>query len=151
MRFGIRSSLTFALTAVAVTIAVAGLAVHARAAGSSPGHALAPLSAARNTYLVVYRRGPGWVEGKPMREQPKLLEHFSYYIELHRKGVLLGAGGFTDESGGAAVFEAESDAAANQIINEDPAVTSQVFAFELQRWKLNPWEEISRKRAARGE
>jgi uncharacterized protein YciI len=64
---------------------------------------------------------------------------------------LIAAGGFTDENGGAAVFQAETDAAAAQILGADPAVTSGTFRFELQQWKPNAWEEISRKRAARGE
>jgi uncharacterized protein YciI len=78
-------------------------------------------------------------------------QHFQYYVGLHRKGLLIAGGGFTDESGGAAVFEADDDAAATEIIAADPAVRSGVFRSELRRWKLNPWEEISQKRAARGE
>ncbi|HEU4781373.1 MAG TPA: YciI family protein [Steroidobacteraceae bacterium] len=149
MRSGLRRfQRTWMAIAAAVAAACAAFTV---SAGSGPDVALAPLSATRTTYLVVYQRGPSWVEGKPMREQEKMLDHFNYYIQLHRKGILLGAGGFTDESGGAAVFEAQTDAAARLIVSEDPAVTSKVFSYELQRWKLNPWEEISRKRAARGE
>ena len=67
------------------------------------------------------------------------------------KGLLIAGGGFTDESGGAAVFEAADDAAAGEIVAADPAVTSNVFRFELQRWRPNPWEEISKRSAARGE
>jgi uncharacterized protein YciI len=108
-------------------------------------------SAARPTYLVVYRRGPAWIEGKPMREQPSMKEHFAYYVGLHRKGLLVSGGGFTDESGGAAVIEAADDAAAEAIMAADPAVQSKVFSYELKRWKANPWEEISKARAVRGE
>lgn len=126
-----------------VAAAVSGLAVIALGEESS--------SAARPTYLVVYRRGPGWVEGKPMGQQPSMREHFAYYVELHRKGLLISGGGFTDESGGAAVFEAADDAAAAEIMAADPAVKSKVFSYELKRWKPNPWAEISKARAARGE
>ena len=91
------------------------------------------------------------VISKPMREQQSMREHFLYYLGLHRKGLLIAAGGFTDESGGAAVFEAATDSAAAEIVAADPAVKSNVFGFELQRWKPNPWEQISQKEAARGE
>jgi uncharacterized protein YciI len=115
-----------------------------------PGTTL-DLWSARPTYLVVYQRGESWERGKPLREQKAIPEHFNYYLELHRKGSLVGAGGFTDESGGAAVFEAKDDTAAEQFIASDPAVLSGTFRYELRRWKLNPWEEISTKRADRGE
>ena len=123
----------------------------ALAAGPDPGDTFASLSPTRNTYLVVYRRGPGWVDGKPMREQQSMREHFLYYIGLHRKGLLVAGGGFTDESGGAAILQADDDKAAAEIMAADPAVHSKVFQFELQRWKPNAWERISQDRAARGE
>jgi uncharacterized protein YciI len=134
-----------------VAVLVVGSAMTAVATEPKPGDALAALTGTQNVYLVVYRRGPNWADGKPMREQPSMRGHFQYYIELHRKGLLIAGGGFTDESGGAAVLRAESDAAALEIVAADPAVTSKTFQFELQGWKPNPWEEISKKRAARGE
>lgn len=105
-------------------------------------------AAAANTYLVVYRRGPAWVDGKPMREQPGLREHFAYYLDLHGQGRLVAGGGFTDESGGAAIIKADDDAAADAFIAADPAVKSGVFRPTLQRVKLNDWDAIARRRAA---
>ncbi len=136
---------------MSLAVVLAGFALNALAAEPKPADVVVPPSASRNTYLVVYHRGPGWVDDKPMSQQQSMREHFLYYLGLHRKGLLRSAGGFTDDSGGAAVFEADDDAAAAAIINADPAVTSKVFQFELKRWKPNPWEEISQKRAARGE
>jgi len=136
---------------MSLAVVLAGNVLNALAAEPKPADVVAPSSASRNTYLVVYHRGPGWVDDKPMSKQQSMREHFLYYLDLHRKGLLRSAGGFTDDSGGAAVFEADDDAAATAIINADPAVTSKVFQFELKRWKPNPWEEISQKRAARGE
>ena len=99
----------------------------------------------RSIYLVVYQRGDAWEDDKPLREQKFMREHFHYFLELHRKGVLVGGGGFTDESGGAAIFEASDDAAANAIIAADPAVQSGTFRHQLKRWKPNAWEEISKR------
>jgi uncharacterized protein YciI len=134
-----------------LAVLVSSLAMMALGAESKPGDKPSSSDTARSTYLVVYRHGPGWVDGKPMSEQQSMREHFSYYLGLHRKGVLVSAGGFTDESGGAAIFEATDDAAAADVIAADPAVKSTVFRYELQRWKPVAWEEISRKRAERGE
>jgi uncharacterized protein YciI len=136
---------------IANTLALA-LVIHAspaRADDPAPTAALATLDSTRNTYLVVYRRGDRWDAGKPMREQPGMQEHFRYYIELHRQDRLIAGGGFTDDSGGAAVIEAADDAAAAAILAADPAVQAKVFRYELRRWKPNPWEAISRKRAER--
>jgi uncharacterized protein len=102
------------------------------------------------TYLVIYRRGPQWADGKAMSEQQGMREHFAYYVDLHRKGLLKSGGGFTDDSGGAAVLEAADDAAAAAILAADPAVKGGVFAYELKRWRQNPWADISKARAARG-
>jgi len=96
---------------MSLAVVFGALAVTVLAAETAPGDALVTSSATRPTYLVVYRRGPSWAEGKPMREQQSMREHFRYYMELHRKGLLIAGGGFTDESGGAAVFEATDDAA----------------------------------------
>ena len=139
------------VVAMSLAVAFGALAVTAPDAETKPSDSLAALSATRPTYLVVYRHGPSWMDGKPMREQQSMREHFQFYIGLHRKGLLIAGGGFTDESGGAAVFEAADDAAAAEIVAADPAVKSKVFRFDLQRWKPNPWEEISKRSAARGE
>ena len=117
-------------------------------ASAEPVQAPASTAAAANTYLVVYSRGPAWDDGKPMREQPGLREHFAYYLDLHGQGRLVAGGGFTDESGGAAIIKADNDAAADAFIAADPAVKSGVFRPTLQRVKLNDWDAIARRRAA---
>ena len=143
------SSALRCLVGMFVAGAFGGLAVTALAAEPVPSDALVSLNTTGGTYLVVYRRGPSWVDGKPMREQQSMREHVLYYVGLHRKGLLIAAGGFTDESGGAAVFEAATDSAAAQIVAADPAVKSNVFGFELQRWKpIHGSRSHKRKRRA---
>lgn len=103
------------------------------------------------TYLVIYKRGPRWAHGVPMKEQQGMGEHFKRYVELYRAGQLREAGGFADESGGAALFEASDDTAAAAFVAADPAVVSGTFVYELKQWRLNPWGQISGKPATRGE
>lgn len=98
----------------------------------------------RATYLVVYRPGPSWTPGKPLSEQG-LGEHFKYVLGLYRTGSLRQGGGFTDDSGGAMVIDAQDDAAARAIVAADPAVTAGIFAFDLRPWRLVPWAEVARK------
>jgi uncharacterized protein YciI len=96
------------------------------------------------TYLVVYRPGPAFITGKPLTEQP-LKEHGRYMLSLYKQGKLRFAGGFSDNAGGAAAFEAESEEEARAIVTADPAVTSQVFLTDLHPWALVDWERFIKK------
>jgi uncharacterized protein YciI len=95
-------------------------------------------------YLVVYRPGPAFISGKPLAEQP-LKEHGRYMLSLYEQGTLKFAGGFSDNAGGAAAFEAESDDEARAVVAADPAVTSQVFLTDLHPWRLVDWERLIKK------
>jgi uncharacterized protein YciI len=126
--------------------AAAGGLVASAAAEQSSHKATGPSGAAlpsAPTYLVVYRHGPRWVDGVPTSEQKSMREHFKHYLDLYRAGRLKDAGGFADESGGAAVFTAADDDAAADFVAADPAVVSGLFLYELKRWRPNPWKEIS--------
>ncbi|WP_116807918.1 YciI family protein [Steroidobacter cummioxidans] len=94
-------------------------------------------------YLAMYRPGPAWIEGQPTASQP-LREHGRYILQLHLQGKLRLAGGFP-EDGGAAVFEAESDAIAQSIIAADPAVTTGLMECTLRRWNVQDWDAIARR------
>jgi uncharacterized protein YciI len=100
-------------------------------------------------FLAVYRPGPAWLPDKPTNEQP-LREHGRYMLELYRRGLLKFAGGFDDDSGGAAAFEADDEAAARAIVDADPAVSGGVMVCKVQRWNLVDWASLaSPARAAR--
>ena len=98
----------------------------------------------KSTYLVIYRPGPAWVSGKPVTEQP-LKEHGQYMLSLYKKGILKFAGPFTDNAGGAVVFEAENEDDAKAVVAMDPAVTSKIFLSELHPWRLVEWERYVKK------
>jgi len=49
---------------------------------------------ATTTYLVVYKPGPSWLQGKPIVEQP-LKEHGRYILSLYVKGSLKSGGPFS--------------------------------------------------------
>jgi uncharacterized protein len=124
-------------------LAAAGLSIAGAAAAAQPTTPAEapPAPAARlSTYLVVFRPGPGWLPGKTMSEQPPLRAHGQYMLDLYRRGVLKFAGPFGDGNGGALAFEADNDASAQAIVAADPAVTSQMFAFELRHWRLADWQ-----------
>lgn len=58
---------------------------------------------AKSRFLVIYRPGRSWVQGKTVKEQP-LPEHGKYMLSLYAKGSMKFAGPFTDDAGGAVVL-----------------------------------------------
>jgi uncharacterized protein len=98
----------------------------------------------KSTYLVIYRPGPAWIPGKPVTEQP-LKEHGKYMLSLYKNGILKFAGPFTDNAGGAVVFDAENEDAAKAVVAADPGVKSKIFLPELHPWGLVDWEQRVKK------
>ena len=45
----------------------------------------------KQAFVLLYRPGPAWIEGKPVSEQP-LREHLDYLSGLYQTGTLLMAG-----------------------------------------------------------
>jgi uncharacterized protein YciI len=65
-------------------------------------------------------------------EESTVGRHFQYLVSLKKRGVLILAGR-TQDAGtfGIVIFEAPDEAAARQIVNDDPAVAAGVFAATL--------------------
>ena len=99
---------------------------------------------AKETYLVIYRPGPAWLEGKSVFEQP-LKEHGKSMLNLYIKGSMKLAGPLTDNAGGAILLVVGQESEAKAIVAEDPAVKSGIFLYEMHPWKLQPWDEFAKK------
>ena len=63
-------------------------------------------------------------------------KHFEYLTELLKKRVLVMAGRTDDAAYGIAVFAAENEAAAQDIVSHDPAVRAGVFSAELKPFMI---------------
>lgn len=98
----------------------------------------------KETFIVIYKPGAAWIKGKPVSEQP-LKEHGKYLLGLYKSKIMLYAGPFGDDAGGAAVIQVENEPEAKKIIERDPAVTSGVMIYELHSWKLVHWESYVKK------
>ena len=122
-------------TFIGMGMSAAGMAIMSADAARPAVPTLDPV------YLVVYRPGEKWQVGQPLEAQP-LREHGRYMLSLYREGTLRYAGRFEDGSGGAAVFAAADDAAAEAVVEKDPAVVSKVFAYDLRRWIRVDWAKL---------
>jgi uncharacterized protein YciI len=128
------------------TLAVLVLsAVLMTAAAGSPAREPRGGPAMKSTFLVLYRPGPHWVPGKPIREQPPK-EHGKYLLDLYARGTMRFAGPFDDNTGAAVVLEAADEAEAKALVEGDPAVKGGIFTAELHPWALVPWENYLKKR-----
>jgi uncharacterized protein YciI len=64
--------------------------------------------------------------------------HREYLQSLLAAGKLVGAGPFLDDFGALIVYEAESPAAAEELIRADPFHAAGVFV----RWTVRPWKMV---------
>jgi len=90
-------------------------------------------------YKLQLVRGDMLRTGPTPAEQAAVAEHFAYLQDLNAKGaiILVGRTLTTDEQTmGLAVFRAESEDAARQIMNSDPAVTKGVMSATLYPFKV---------------
>jgi len=83
---------------------------------------------------VVYSKGPNWSEEGPKGE------HISRHIAHQRKnfdaGKLIMGGPFLDEQGGMAILEVDSRDEAQQIVQNDPAVSGGFYVVALHPWRI---------------
>jgi uncharacterized protein len=90
-------------------------------------------------YKLQLVRGDMLRTGPTPQEQAVVAEHFAYLQDLAVKGVMILVGRTltTDENTmGLAIFRAESEDAARQIMNGDPAVKKGVMHATLYPFKV---------------
>lgn len=88
----------------------------------------------RQLFLFLFRPGPNWRPGVPMRQQ-HLREHAAYHDRLVRDGRGFAGGGYVGMDGGMAIVRAADRAEAEGILAADPAIQNGVFAAELRQWQ----------------
>ena len=87
--------------------------------------------------LIMYRPPrDGFAENATPEESAKVMKHFEYLKQLHVEKVVLMAGRVEDARFGIALLETETRQAAQEIMNNDPAVKAKVFQAELLPFSL---------------
>lgn len=90
-------------------------------------------------YKLQLVRGDMLRTGPTAAEQAVVAEHFAYLQDLNAQGaiILVGRTLTTDENAmGLAIFRADSEDAARQIMNSDPAVTKGLMSATLYPFKV---------------
>lgn len=85
--------------------------------------------------IALIGHGPEWTPGKSVYEQgPVVQAHLVSMRGLYDDGALLLGGPFARE-GGIAVLDVEDEAAAEALMDADPAVEAGVMVYELHRMR----------------
>jgi uncharacterized protein YndB with AHSA1/START domain len=80
------------------------------------------LGAPEPSFVAFLKPGPNWIAGKPTLEQPRILNHAAYMLQLMTAGVVWLGGPLVDRHGeGMPIFLGER-AAAERYLRADPAV-----------------------------
>jgi uncharacterized protein YciI len=92
-------------------------------------------------FALCYQRGPGWVPGKPVFEQP-LHAHRLYMRQLFEAGTLRLGGPFLDDTGGLVIVQAADEGAARELLDRDPAISAGVMRATLHSWQVLAGAEV---------
>jgi uncharacterized protein YciI len=100
---------------------------------SAGAQAPAVTPAPRALFLFLYRPGPAWQAGVPMRRQD-LRAHAEYHARLLQEGRSFAGGGFVGVDGGMAIVRAADRAEAEAMLAADPAIVNGVFVADIRQW-----------------
>ena len=84
-------------------------------------------------FALLYSRGPNWLPGKPLPDQP-LRGHLNYMLTLNAEGIVKMGGPFEGESSGLGVIEAADLEEVHDLVGWDPAIRSGLLTVEIFEW-----------------
>jgi len=93
-------------------------------------------------FVLSYTRGPNWVEGQPVSNQP-LRGHLAYLRDLYERSHLVMAGPFHDTPGGLAILQVASPESALALASADPGVVGGILNVAVTAWQPVVWRTLS--------
>jgi len=97
---------------------------------------------AKPASIAIYKRGPSWIDGRALRDQPTLLDHGRFLAELEQTGRAVHAGPMyrldaipAADPIGIASFPGDVDAA-RVILRDDPALVSGLLLCDILAWHV---------------
>ena len=134
-------SVLFSLVGILFVPALGVLAV----AQADPAQGTTSPSSVTHLFAVEFRVGPAWVADKPPNEQLLFGEHSANLRKLREAGALKLGARYSDK--GLVVLEAESLAAAREMVEADSSIAAGTFVYEIH--ELSVFYEGSLTRPAR--
>lgn len=98
-------------------------------AGSRHAAAQAPQREGGRLFAVEFRTGPNWDTSKKPNEQAHFREHSANLKRLRDQGHILVGARYSDK--GFLVIAAESEPNVRALLETDPSIQNQVFAYEV--------------------
>lgn len=77
-----------------------------------------------------------FIERKPGFSGNSIPEHRNFIQGLREKSILVSAGGFNDQTGGAYILQTDSYENAVRIINEDPMFIENECIYTIKEWNV---------------
>jgi uncharacterized protein YciI len=114
-----------------LSAALAGISLLAwrRSGAQVPPSEAQPAIGTTKLFAIEFRTGPKWDATKQPHEQAHFREHSANLKRVRDAGSLLLGARYSDK--GFLVVAAETETAARALIEADPSVQNQVFAYEL--------------------
>ena len=79
---------------------------------------------------MIYKPGPRWFAGRPFHEQDGVMHHRDFLAGRYAAGDLVAAGPFLDDTGGIAIYEANSSETLQQALSSDRSIESGLLVYE---------------------
>lgn len=96
-------------------------------------------------YLVLFSKGPNWLEGRLFKDQPEAGQHAAYTERLSAEGTLIRGVALADASGSVALFLATDLETARRLIEADPMVRAGVMQGDVYEWRGSiPGEQVAK-------
>jgi len=100
------------------------------------------MTAPKPRSIAIYRRGPAWIDGRKLRDQPTLLDHGRFLAALERTGQAIHAGPAhylddvpaTDPIGLVSFPCPAADVPV--LLRDDPGLTSGLLRCDILPWHV---------------
>lgn len=108
---------------------LAAAALAAPLTGAQRAAAQSPQREGARLFAVEFRTGPGWDTSKKPNEQLHFREHSANLKRMREQGGLLIGARYSDK--GFLVVAAESETNVRALVDADPSIQAQVFAYDV--------------------
>jgi len=90
----------------------------------------------KSAFAVLYRPGPAWNASLSFHQQEGVARHRDFLEAKHQEGSLIFGGPFLDDSGGLAVYRADSLDDVHRALASDETVKDGLLQYEIHPYVI---------------